>query len=188
MYKLLYGHVSFETAAVAENYPYGKLRTEMKYWVETRTGFGQRLVTCSLNPKTKKWNKPHAGGYSVRIWLFRDEHLHGFGLGGYNVPQRIAVLRASGLFDQMSVEDKLWCEAFLNIYRKRNPESWGEWEKQLLKVMECVKEKGRDVEYATSGQNDQTSSDWVYQQDWKPAAALAKHMLFGVIVPLEGLR
>jgi hypothetical protein len=71
--KPLAGHVSFETAYIVENYPYGSLRTQMKYWVETKDKHGQRVVTCSLNPKTNRWNKPHAGTYSQVICLFINE-------------------------------------------------------------------------------------------------------------------
>jgi len=82
MDKLLYPHAevaeilapatSFETAHVAHNYPYGSLRTDMKYWVEFKKGFGFRPVTCSLNPKTGKWNKPHAGNYNEAVAIFKD--------------------------------------------------------------------------------------------------------------------
>lgn len=40
---------------VIDGYPWGfRLRTQMKYWVET-TSRGDRLCTQSLNPKTLKW-------------------------------------------------------------------------------------------------------------------------------------
>lgn len=63
---------SFESAHVAHNYPYGSLRTDMKYWCEYRKGKGFRPVTCSLNPKTGKWNKPHAGTYTEGLVLYLE--------------------------------------------------------------------------------------------------------------------
>jgi hypothetical protein len=73
MKKLLSGHVSEETAYVVNDYPYGGMRTQMRFWVETRPKFGQRVVTQSLNPKTGRWNKPHAGGYTEIVCLFINE-------------------------------------------------------------------------------------------------------------------
>lgn len=45
------------------NYPYGRLRTSMFFWVEFKANKGFRGVTQSINPKTGKLNKPHAGTY-----------------------------------------------------------------------------------------------------------------------------
>jgi hypothetical protein len=76
-------HVStFETAHVAKDYPYGGHRTEMRFWVETRERFGQRVMLRSLNPKTGGWNKPHASGYSEIVCPYINhetghiEHAH----------------------------------------------------------------------------------------------------------------
>jgi len=63
-------HTSFETAFVVDSYPYGRLRTEFRIWIESKEKLGQRVVTCTLNPKTGKYNKPHAGTYTDAIALF----------------------------------------------------------------------------------------------------------------------
>ncbi len=63
----------FESAHVVEDYPYGRLRTQMKYWIEYRNGQGFRPVTCSLNPKTGKWNKPHKGTYTEGLAMYIEE-------------------------------------------------------------------------------------------------------------------
>ena len=54
---------SFETAKEAKNYPYGRLRTSMFYYVEHRPKMGYRPVTRSINPKTGRLNAPHTGAY-----------------------------------------------------------------------------------------------------------------------------
>lgn len=66
--KQLIGHVSEETAYVCADYPYGfRLRTEIRYWVETKESFGQRFVSQTKNPKNGLWNKPKAGTYATII-------------------------------------------------------------------------------------------------------------------------
>lgn len=44
-------------------YPYGHLRTFVKYWIESNR-YGETLVFQSQNPKTMVWNKPKKSGYS----------------------------------------------------------------------------------------------------------------------------
>jgi hypothetical protein len=61
---------SFETAHIVHDYPYGGYRTDMAYWVEFKKSKGFRPVTCSLNPKSGKWNKPHAGVYTRALALY----------------------------------------------------------------------------------------------------------------------
>lgn len=82
----LSGKDSEATAHIVENYPYGGYRTQMRYWVETREKFGQRIVMQSLNPKTGEWNKPHAGAYSSLICLYINNdngHCEGSHVGVY---------------------------------------------------------------------------------------------------------
>jgi hypothetical protein len=67
--KPLFNHTSFETGIEIDGYPYGSLRTKIRYWIETNTRHGDRFVSCTLNPKTNRWNKPHAGTYSAVILM-----------------------------------------------------------------------------------------------------------------------
>lgn len=69
----LYGHTSPETAFVVEDYPYGfRLRTQIRYWIETKKGHGQRFCSQTLNPKTGTWNKAKAGNYHVIAVMVRN--------------------------------------------------------------------------------------------------------------------
>ena len=80
-------HTNFDSAYIVNDYPYGGLRTQMKFWIETKPGKGQRVVSCSLNPKTDKWNKPHAGTYDTMKVLFIDNsngHVESAGIHEYN--------------------------------------------------------------------------------------------------------
>lgn len=60
----LRGHTSEDTAYVVDDYPYGfRLRTRIRYWIETNAKHGDRFVSQTLNPKTDKWNKPKRSTY-----------------------------------------------------------------------------------------------------------------------------
>jgi hypothetical protein len=89
---VLTGHVSPETAYTVADYPYGfRLRTSIRYWVETKKGQGQRFVSQTLNPKTGKWNAPKASTYSSIVGMFLDEqgHVQHKGLSGYSSDEQI---------------------------------------------------------------------------------------------------
>lgn len=70
----LIGCNSQDTAHVVEDYPYGfRLRTKIRYWIESRKGYGQRFVSQTMNPKNGRWNKAKAGTYSNIIVMGIDE-------------------------------------------------------------------------------------------------------------------
>ena len=69
----LVGHVNAETAFTVDDYPYGfRLRTKIRYWIETKKGHGQRFVSQTLNPKNGKWNTPKFGTYAPLLVLVRN--------------------------------------------------------------------------------------------------------------------
>lgn len=75
----LYQHNSQETARVVEHYPWGfRLRTTIRYWVETKLAKngGQRFGSQTINPKTGKWCAPKYSTYSPLIVMFLDENNH----------------------------------------------------------------------------------------------------------------
>jgi hypothetical protein len=72
----LVGHTSSDQAYVVDDYPYGfRLRCRIRYWVETKAGFGQRFVSQTTNPKKpgEVWNKPKAGTYCPLIVMYLDD-------------------------------------------------------------------------------------------------------------------
>lgn len=93
-------YTSFETAYLVEDYPYGfRLRTQIKFWIETRKDKTQRVVSCTLNPKTDKWNKPKASTYSMVRVLFIDAktgHLENNGLSQYDSSEAAKFLAEYG--------------------------------------------------------------------------------------------
>lgn len=73
--KQLIGHNSQETAYVVSDYPYGfRLRTQIRYWIETKKGFGQRFCHQTMNPKNGKWNKPKCGIYNLAVALVLEDN------------------------------------------------------------------------------------------------------------------
>ena len=92
---IMYGHDNFENAYEVDNYPWGfKLKTKRRYWIETKKGFGDRLVFATLNPKNGKWCKPKAGTYQpVQVLaLNQDGHVITRGLGLWQTNEDIAKL------------------------------------------------------------------------------------------------
>lgn len=74
--KYLYSHVSPETAYVVQGYPWGfKLKTTIRYWVETKEAKngGQRFASQTINPKTGAWCAPKYSTYSPLVVMFLDE-------------------------------------------------------------------------------------------------------------------
>ena len=85
-------HIDFDSAHVTDDYPYGyTLRTQRKMWIESKPKFGQRVVTCTKNPKTGNWNKPKRGTYSEICVLFIEAetgHVKNDGVNKYNIVNR----------------------------------------------------------------------------------------------------
>lgn len=88
---LIIGARSPETAVVISDYPYGRrLRCVMRYWLETKTSHGTRLVSQTNNPKRAGlvWNKPHAGTYTqgaVVLHTDQNAHVHQQAFTHYNI-------------------------------------------------------------------------------------------------------
>lgn len=96
---VLSGHTSPETAYVVADYPYGfRLRCSIRFWIETKAGHGQRVVSQTTNPKKpgNPWNKPKASTYTNLQVLFLDEqdHVQSAGLSFYADAAQIAAYEA----------------------------------------------------------------------------------------------
>ena len=63
----------FETGVQVDNYPWGyKFKTQRRYWVETKKGFGDRFCYATKNPKTGQWCKPKKGTYMTAMIVTQD--------------------------------------------------------------------------------------------------------------------
>jgi hypothetical protein len=77
--KYLYQHTNQENAKVVENYPWGfRLRTTIRYWIETKIAKngGQRFCSQTIDPKTGKWCAPKYSAYRPLMVMFLDEKAH----------------------------------------------------------------------------------------------------------------
>lgn len=73
--KMLKVFDSQENSFLIEDYPWGfRLRTQQRVWVESKKGFGQRVMRQTLNPKNGKWCKAKASTYYVVLGLYLDEN------------------------------------------------------------------------------------------------------------------
>lgn len=75
--QLLLGHTSEDTAYVVDDYPYGRSRTQIRYWIESKDKNGDRFCAQTLNPKTGRWNKPKKGTYSTVLAMYLEEQEDG---------------------------------------------------------------------------------------------------------------
>ncbi len=89
----LYGHISMATAYLVDDYPYGfRLRTKIRYWLETDPKKGSRFVSQTMNPKTGGWNAPKKSTYArlgAVMYLDSQNHVEWTGLQEGTSPSKI---------------------------------------------------------------------------------------------------
>lgn len=74
---ILHGHTDEATAYVVDDYPYGRLRTQIRYWIESVERKGDRFCAQTLNPKTGRWNKPKKSTYAPVMAMYLEEQEDG---------------------------------------------------------------------------------------------------------------
>ena len=75
----LYNFDSEENSYLVSDYPWGfRLRTEQRYWIETKdkSNGGQRFCIQTKNPKTGFWCNAKKGTYSDIVFMYLDENSH----------------------------------------------------------------------------------------------------------------
>jgi hypothetical protein len=77
MRKYLYNHTSEDTAYVVEDYPWGfRLRTTIRYWIETNAKHGDRFCSQTINPKSGKWCAAKKSTYSPVMVMYLNDNDH----------------------------------------------------------------------------------------------------------------
>lgn len=110
---------SLKSAAIAKDYPYGRLKTSMHFFVEHNGKKGWRPVTQSINPKNGRLNNPHAGVYSsfpiyvVEVKPGFFEFLHVPNLAYY--PDKFKEF-VTEYWSQIPEEDKISLKSDYEIY------------------------------------------------------------------------
>jgi hypothetical protein len=129
MLEVLNGHTSPETAYIVDDYPYGfRLRCKIRYWIETKKGYGMRLVSQTTNPKKpgEVWNKPKAGTYNGLLVMTRDPsngHVSSDGLSMYSGPDRFYAFHEA-YYHQLDDAGKERFNRMEKVSRAQNPVSW----------------------------------------------------------------
>jgi len=86
----LYGHTSADTAYVVDDYPYGRLRCTIKFWLETDARKGARFCSQTTNPKNGRINAPKHSTYAKLagcMYLDEQGHCQWRGLTEYSSPE-----------------------------------------------------------------------------------------------------
>jgi len=75
--KPLYNHNSAETAYLVSDYPYGRKRCQIRFWLESDPKKGFRFCSQTEHPVKKIWNAPKKSTYNlVGGNMFLDEQGH----------------------------------------------------------------------------------------------------------------
>lgn len=118
----LHGHVSPETAYVVDDYPYGRLRCTIKFWLETDVNKGARFCSQTINPKNGRVNAPKKSTYAKLagcMYLDEQGHCQWKALTEYSNPEEI--LKFLQDFGSRGKDDTLgqFVKAKTELWRKR---------------------------------------------------------------------
>ena len=83
----LYGYDSESNSYLVENYPYGGLRTQIRFWLEKSNSKGFRFASQTKNPKTLRWNNPKTSTYCSlggQMYLDDNDHVKWSGVTEYS--------------------------------------------------------------------------------------------------------
>jgi hypothetical protein len=125
---ILPGHDSPETANVVEDYPYGfRLRCKIRYWIESKKGHGQRVVSQTTNPKKGDiWNKPKAGIYHTIALMYLDAgHVEFAALSLYDSIEKVEKVVAEHGEAAFADEWRSTALRYMRAYAKRRSEVVG---------------------------------------------------------------
>lgn len=116
----LLNHTNETNAFINENYPYGRLRTERRVWIETdpKGKKGDRFVTQTKNPKNGRWNKPKKSTYQSLGFLFLDEkkHIHWTAVNIYSDKKKIEyIAQAVGGVDKLNEGQRIMYNSLMGI-------------------------------------------------------------------------
>lgn len=81
--------------AEVDDYPYGRKRTEARFWVEKAGKKGVRTVKQTLNPKTRRWNMPKKSTYDFAAGLAEGSDGRVYFVSSYN-GERVQVVDGAG--------------------------------------------------------------------------------------------
>lgn len=131
---ILHGHNSFETAYCIESYPFGRLRTKMYVWIETKPKLGDRVIRQTIDPKTGRLCAPKASTYLNIYFLYKAEngHIHSTGIGHYQKKEEIEkFISAIGGVEKLNTDQLKQYKQLLGINEKVVDEFTGKAKKDF---------------------------------------------------------
>lgn len=118
---------------IIDNYPYGfKLKTQIKYWIETTPKKGDRFCSQTLNPKNNVWNKPKKSTYYCLGFLYKNEkgHIHWNAISIYYGAQKtIDFIKSIGGTEILNKEQLKIYNSLIGINEKIEDEFTGKVKK-----------------------------------------------------------
>jgi len=119
MKNYIFGHTSKETALEVKNYPYGRLRTSMFYYIETTPKKGDRLVQWTINPKNGRVNAEKKSTYITLGVMYintDNNHIEWSGVGMYTERAKVeAFIEEIGGIDKLTDTQRANIAEILNI-------------------------------------------------------------------------
>lgn len=132
MKNYLFNH-NEQNPIVIDNYPYGfKLRTQIKYWIETTPKKGDRFCSQTLNPKNNVWNKPKKSTYYCLGFLYKDEkgHIRWNAISVYYGAQKtIDFVNSIGGVEKLNKDQKTIYNSLIGINEVKEDEFTGKIKK-----------------------------------------------------------
>jgi hypothetical protein len=117
----LYGHTSEDTAYLVPSYPYGRLRCQIKFWLEHDIKRGYRFCSRTEDPKRPgHWNAIKRGTYSLIaacMYLDSENHCVNASITEYTGSDEvIAFIKSFPENDTISI--KAWVLGKVAFYRR----------------------------------------------------------------------
>lgn len=148
MKNYLFNHSDENTALLIQDYPYGfRLRTQIRYWIESAPKKGDRFCSQTMNPKTNRWNAPKKSTfYSIGV-MFSDEknHIHWTCLTPYDNKQKaIDFVTEIGGENKLNHLQKIQFNSLCGIHEVKENEFTGKKEKDFsIKWEKSHKDKNK---------------------------------------------
>lgn len=115
-----------ENPLIIEDYPYGfKLRTTIKYWIETTPKKGDRFCSQTVDPRNGRLNAPKKSTYCCVGIMFKDEnnHTHWAGITPYTDRAKCeAFITAIGGVEKLNTEQLKQYNSLMGINEVKRDE------------------------------------------------------------------
>lgn len=145
---------------IVPDYPYGRLRCQIRFWVEYSPNKGFRLVSQTQNPKTNQWNSPKKGTYHrLAGCLYTDDkgHTHMAACSEYSSFTDVLDYLRNFPEDKVSWDIlQAWSLAKVAYYRKLVAETM----RMVITVNGVEQEQSEEQREAETNRNRESLAGW----------------------------